>query len=272
MRRTANLSLHGRSAVITGSTRGIGLAIAQALGRAGANLTITSSRAAAVEQATSELRAAGIPAIGVRCDVSQRAQVLQLRDAALEQWGAIDIWVNNAGIAGPFGYALDVPVERWEEVLRVNLLGCYYGCTAVLPHMLARRYGKIINLSGGGARRAQRFLSAYSTSKAGIMRFSDALARDYRQYRFLSINVLEPGIVPTDMINEPETVGPAADSLKALPRILRIFGTTAEEAGELALWMASDATRGISGKVYTVMPRHRAMWRLARSLLALPRC
>jgi NAD(P)-dependent dehydrogenase (short-subunit alcohol dehydrogenase family) len=266
MRNTKNISLHGRTAVVTGSTRGIGRAIAKALGRAGARLVLSSSRPAAVAQAAQDMRAAGMDVIGVPCDVAQQAQVQQLRDAALAHWGQIDIWVNNAGIAGPFGYTLDVPAERWEQVLQVNVLGCYYGCTAVLPHMLERRYGKIINLSGGGARRAQRFLSAYSTSKAAIMRFSDGLARDYRPYRFLSINVLEPGIVPTDMLTHPEVVGPAADSLKNLPRVMQIFGTTAEEAGALALWMASDATKGRSGKVYRVMPQRRALWRLAGAL------
>lgn len=261
------ISLDGRVAVVTGGTRGIGRAIVEALGRAGARVVVASSRATAVAQAVDELRAQGVFCIGQACDVAEQAQVAALRDTALATWGAIDIWVNNAGIAGPFGYALDVPTAAWERVIQVNLLGCYYGCMAVLPHMIKRRYGKIINLSGGGGRRAQRFLSAYSTSKAAIVRLTDGLARDYRDHRYLAINVLEPGLVPTDMINSYEAIGPAADTLQALPGVLRIFGTTSEETAQLALRMASSATDGVSGKVFQVMPRHRAWWRLAQAAL-----
>lgn len=261
------ISLSGRVAVITGSTRGIGRAIAEAFGRAGARVVISSSRADAVAQASTELQRQGIQCIGVPCNVADQSQVKKLLQRTLAEWGVVDIWVNNAGISGPFGYALDVPPDAWAQVLQVNLMGCYYGCMAVLPQMIERRYGKIINLSGGGARRAQRFLSAYSTSKAAISRLSDALARDYQDHPYLSINVLEPGIVATDMLNYAETVGPAAEALKALPRVMRIFGTSAEECAQLALRMASSATDGVSGKTFSVMPRHRALWRIAQAAL-----
>lgn len=257
--------LANRVAVITGGTRGIGRAIAAALGQAGAQVVISSSHAEAVERAATELRAQGVQCIGIPCDVSDLVQVQALLKQVLTTWSKVDIWVNNAGISGPFGYTLDVSPDVWERVLRVNLMGCYYGCITVLPHMLERRYGKIINLSGGGAQRAQRFLSAYSSSKAAIVRLSDALAREYKEQRFLSINVLEPGLVATDMLKQPEVVGAAGGALTSLPYVLRVMGTTAEEAAQLALRMASDETDGISGKIFSVMPRHRAIWRMARA-------
>lgn len=256
--------LTDRVAVITGGTRGIGRSIAELFGRVGAYVVVSSSRAEAVAQAVTDLTRQGIRCSGFVCDVSVRADVEALLQQTLDAWGHIDIWVNNAGISGPFGYTLDVPPAEWEQVLRVNVLGCYYGCTAVLPHMLERRYGKIINVSGGGASRAQRFLSAYSSSKAAIVRFSEGLAREYNQ-AFLSINVLEPGLVKTDMITQARAVGSASDALKHLPFLLHAMGTTLEETADLALQMASSATDGVSGKVFQVMPRYRAIWRMIRT-------
>jgi NAD(P)-dependent dehydrogenase (short-subunit alcohol dehydrogenase family) len=259
------VSLSGRVAVITGSTRGIGRAIAEAYGRAGARVVVSSSRPEAVERTVAELRAAGVAVVGRACDVGDRAQVQALVAHALDAYGQIDLWVNNAAISGPFAYTLDVPPGVWERVIQVNLFGCLYGCTAVLPHMIGRRYGKIINLTGGGFKRAQRFLSAYSASKAAIVRLTEALAREHAAQKYLSFNVLAPGIVPTDMTSDWESIGEATEALKAFPRIMRIFGTTAEETAELALHMASPATDGVSGKVFEIMPRRRALWRLAQT-------
>nr|MCU0494731.1 SDR family oxidoreductase [Chloroflexaceae bacterium] len=237
------IALTGRVAVVTGGSRGIGRAIAELFGRAGARVVIASSQAEAVEHAAAELSAQGIPCIGVPCNVAELNQVQGLLRQALNKWGQVDIWVNNAGIAGPFGYTLDVPPAEWGRVIQTNLMGTYYGCVTVLPHMMERRYGKIINMSGGGAHKAQRYLSAYSTSKAAIMRLTDGLARDYKDHHYLSINLLEPGIVPTDMTTQFEDrVVSAREALKALPRVMQIFGTTAEEAANVALRMASRET------------------------------
>jgi NAD(P)-dependent dehydrogenase (short-subunit alcohol dehydrogenase family) len=259
------VSLSGRVAVITGSTRGIGRAIAERYGRAGARVVVSSSTPEAVERTAAELRAQGVDCVGQACDVSERAQVDALLAAALQRYGQVDIWVNNAAISGPFAYTLDVPPGSWERVIAVNLFGTLHGCRAVLPHMVGRRYGRIVNVTGGGYKRAQRFLSAYSASKAAIVRLTEALAREHAEQRFLSFNVLAPGIVPTDMTNNWESIGAAAEALKAFPRVMRIFGTTAEETAELALEMVSPARDRVSGKVFEVMPRRRALWRIARA-------
>lgn len=260
------ISLTGRVAVITGSTRGIGRAIAARFAAAGARVVVSSSRPAAVAATVAELRAQGYGHVtGQAADVSDRDQVQALLQHALQAHGQVDVWVNNAAISGPFAATLDISPAEWERVIRVNLLGCYYGCTAVLPHMIERRYGKLINLTGGGFKRAQRYLSAYSASKAAIVRLTEGLAREHADQPFLAINVLAPGIVPTDMTNDWVTYGRAAAALRAFPRVKRIFGTTAEETAELALRMAGPATNGVAGRVYEVMPRRRALWRLAQA-------
>lgn len=259
------VSLSGRVAVITGSTRGIGRAIAERYGRAGARVVISSSTPDAVAQTVAELRAQGVDCAGQACDVGDNAQVDALLQAALDSYGQVDIWVNNAAVSGPFAYTVEVPPGAWERVIQVNLFGTLYGCRAVLPHMIARRYGRIVNVTGGGYKRAQRFLSAYSASKAAIVRLTEALAREHADQKFLSFNVLAPGIVPTDMTTSWDSIGAAGEALKAFPRIMRIFGTSAEETAELALAMVAPARDGVSGKVFEVMPRRRALWRIARA-------
>lgn len=261
------VSLRGKAAVITGGTRGIGRAIAERYGKAGARVFVASSQADAVERATAELRAQGVACAGAACDVSDIDQVQALLRRAVDAFGQVDIWVNNAAVSGPFGPTAEVPPAEWRRVIEVNLFGCYNGCATVLPHMLARRGGKIINVSGGGAVRAQRFLSAYSTSKAAIVRLTEGLARDYKDHPYLTFNVLTPGMVPTDMMNNFRTVGEGAELIRGLPRIMGIFGTTAEETADMALHMASSATDGVSGKVFELMPRRRVLWRLATAAL-----
>lgn len=260
-------SLSGRVAVITGSTRGIGRTIAERYGQAGARVIVSSSRADAVAQTVIDLRAAGVVCEGAACDVSDLGQVQALAQRAIDAFGQIDIWMNNAGISGSFGPILDLPPEEWRRVLEVNVLGTYHGCISVLPHMIERRCGKIINVSGGGAKRAQRFLGAYSVSKAAIVRLTEAFIRDYSDHPYISFNVLTPGMVPTDMMNNIRTVGAGVEAIHDLPRIMRMFGTTAEETADLALRVASPETDGVSGKIFEIMPRRRILWRLATAAL-----
>ncbi|MBX0326304.1 SDR family oxidoreductase [Oscillochloris sp. ZM17-4] len=261
------ISLTGKVAVITGSSRGIGRAIAERYGRAGARVVVSSNCADAVGQVVGELRRQGIVCEGVPCDVSDLGQVQALVQRAIDAFGQIDIWVNNAAISGPFAPTLDVPPEEWRRVIEVNVFGCYHGCVSVLPHMIERRSGKIINLSGGGAVRSQRYLSAYSSSKAAIVRLTEGLTRDYKEYPYISFNVLTPGMVPTDMMSGIRSIGAGIQAVKVLPKIMKIFGTTAEETAEVALRMASSATDGVSGKVFELMPRRRIFWRLATAAL-----
>ncbi|MFV9504715.1 MAG: SDR family NAD(P)-dependent oxidoreductase [Oscillochloridaceae bacterium umkhey_bin13] len=260
-------SLRGQVAVITGSTRGIGRAMAERFGAAGACVVVASSRPEAVTATVEALRAQGVRASGRACNVGERSEVEALLQHALATHGQVDIWVNNAAISGPFAATVDMPPGAWENVLKINLLGCYYGCTAVLPHMLKRGYGRLINVTGGGYKRAQRYLSAYSASKAGMVRLTEGLAREHAEAKNVAINVLAPGIVATDMTNNWDAIGEAAEALKAFPRIKRIFGTTAEETAELALRMTAPSMKGVSGKVFEVMPRHRALWRLAQAAI-----
>ncbi len=260
--------LHNQTVVITGGSRGIGLAFARRFAAAGAQVVIAARTASDVDRAVAELQAAGAAASGMAVDVSQRDQVEALADFAARRNGTVAVWINNAAVSGPFGYTYDVPPEAWLQVLRVNLFGTYFGSTAALRLMLPAAHGMIINLSGGGATRPQRHLTAYSTSKAAIVNFTRGLARDYQHLPGLKFNVLTPGMVPTDMINRFETVGEGGAAIKELPRIMRLFGTTAEETADLALRIVQEQR---SGRNYEVLTRRRIFGRLFQALIGLRR-
>ena len=161
----SSLNLTGNVIVITGSTRGLGLAIAQACSQAGAAVVVSSRHAAAVAATVDAICAAGGQATGAACDVGNLSQVVALRDLALTRFGRLDAWVNNAGISGVYGPTLDVPVSAFENIFRTNILGTYYGSIVALQHFVDQRRGKLINMLGAGDRGVRPLQNAYGTSK-----------------------------------------------------------------------------------------------------------
>ncbi len=248
-----NLPLLNRTAVITGSTRGIGLIMAEALVVAGANVVVSSrSETEAVcerlsKEATTEI-------MGVTCDVTDLEQVEQLAAKTIDRFGQIDIWINNAGIASPFAPTLDIPTERWKAVVQTNLIGTYHGTTVALKHMLEHNQGKIVNVFGAGDQDSRvdkyGYMSAYATSKSAVRRFTLVMAEEYKQTP-ISILGLRPGLVATDLMTKIEPLtDEAAERLKGLGFALSLFTTPAEQIQSTIVKLASNATDGISGKVY----------------------
>lgn len=165
--------LQGRIAVITGSTRGLGLAIAHAFAAQGARVIVSSRSAAAVDGAVSALRAAGAQAAGHACDVAELGQVRALMDFARQTFGVPDVWINNAGLSAPYGPTVQVPPERFLQVVGTNVLGTYHGSLVAMEQMVRRRRGKLINLLGWGDRRPVPKQNAYASSKAFALRDAD---------------------------------------------------------------------------------------------------
>jgi len=155
-------------AVITGGTRGLGLAIAQAYAREGAAVVIASRSIRSVDQAVHLLQQQGAHVDGMACDVSDQAQVQALADRAVNTFGHFDIWVNNAGLGAPFGPSADVPSDRFEAVLKTNIWGNYYGSMAAMHHFVPRGSGKLINLLGRGDSTPVPMQNAYASSKAWL--------------------------------------------------------------------------------------------------------
>jgi 3-oxoacyl-[acyl-carrier protein] reductase len=248
--------LHGRSAIITGASQGLGHAIACAYLAAGAQVLICGRDEDTLSNALHRIDAAWEGRVAATAaDVSVPGDVKRLVAEAVERFGRIDVLVNNAGIYGPMGPAEEVSWEDWEHTIRINLFGSVLCSRAVVPHMRRAGYGKIIQLSGGGATAPQSGLTAYAASKAAVVRFAETLAVEL-QGSGIDVNAIAPGALNTRMLDEVLTAGPE--------RVGRTFfdkaveqqaqgGTSLETAADLAVFLGSAASDGINGKLLSAV-------------------
>lgn len=265
--------LKNRTVVITGSTRGIGRIMAEAIVMAGANLVVTARTEAAIEVTVAELRSLAEGPIqgqtqepiqeqnpaqvwGQVCDVSQLEQVEALAQATIDRFGQLDVWFNNAAVTHAFGPVLDIPYSQWRQVIDTNIVGTYHGTIAALKQMLPREKGVIINFLGAGTSGdvANGYLSAYTASKAAIQRFTQVAADDYKQSG-IKICGLNPGLMPTDLTVKIEPVNEEAQRrLKFLRFGLRWFATPPENIAKMALKLATDGPQVKNGGFYRCLP------------------
>jgi NAD(P)-dependent dehydrogenase (short-subunit alcohol dehydrogenase family) len=262
-------TLAGRSAVITGANQGLGLAIARAFVDAGANVMMCARDAALLDRARAEVAALasdGQRVLAHTADVSKPDHVERLAAAAGEAFPDLQVLVNNAGIYGPMGPSESVDWNAWVQAMEVNVYGSVLMCRALVPHFRRRRYGKIIQLSGGGATNPLPRLSAYAASKAAIVRFAESLALEVKDDR-IDVNAVAPGALNTRMTQEliaagPQTVGQAFfDRMK---KIADEGGTPLETGAALTVFLASAESDGITGKLLSAvwdpwadLPQHR---------------
>jgi NAD(P)-dependent dehydrogenase (short-subunit alcohol dehydrogenase family) len=239
--------LDNKVAVVTGSSRGLGLAIAQVYAQEGASVVLTARTASTVEQAVADLVKGGAKATGFACDVGNLEQVKALREHALAAFGKIDIWVNNAGLSGVFGPTADIPVTSFERVLRTNIFGTYYGTIVALEYFLPRRSGKLINVLGRGSEmKPVKFQNAYAPTKAWVKSFTLASAQEYADSG-VGIFAFNPGLVATDMMSQVEAIQGYEKRLMPLKTVMRMWGNPPEVPARKALWLASSATDGKTG-------------------------
>jgi glucose 1-dehydrogenase len=248
-------SLSNKVAVITGGTRGLGLAIAQAYAREGAAVVIASRSARSVDQAVHLLKQQGAQAEGMACDVSDHAQVQALADRAVSTFGRFDIWVNNAGLGAPYGPSADVPADRFEAVLKTNIWGNYYGSIVALQYFVLRGSGKLINLLGRGDSAPVPLQNAYASSKAWLKNFTLALAKEYRASG-VGVYAFNPGLVLTDMLSNLEAIDGYETKMNPLRFVTRLWANPPEVPAQKAVWIASAATDGKTGlQVRVLTPR-----------------
>ncbi len=251
-------TLEGRGALITGANQGLGLAIARAYVNAGASVVLCARDAAMLERARDEVAAvaaAGQRVVAHAGDVSNRSEVERLVERACTELPNLQILVNNAGIYGPIGPTEAVDWDAWVRAIEINLFGSVLMCRAVLPHFRQRRYGKIIQLSGGGATNPLPRLSAYAASKAAIVRFAESLALDVREHG-IDVNAIAPGPLNTRMMRELLEAGPAAAGDEFFDRMKRIAeegGAPLETGAALAVFLGSAESDGITGKLLSAM-------------------
>ncbi len=199
---TQLFDLHGRTALVTGGSRGLGLQMAHALGEAGAKIMLSSRKAEDLEQAAAELQAAGIDARWIAADCAKEEEIRRLADETLQRMGDVDILINNAGAT--WGAAAeDHPVQAWDKLMNLNVRGYFILSQQIARRsMIARKYGRIINLSsiaglGGNPPQLTPTL-AYNTSKGAVISFTQALGCEWGKYN-ITVNAICPGFFPSKM-------------------------------------------------------------------------
>ncbi|TXH89560.1 MAG: glucose 1-dehydrogenase [Rhodoferax sp.] len=239
--------LTGKTALITGGSRGLGLQMAHALGEAGARIMLSSRKAADLEEAAAELQAAGIDARWIAADCAKDSEITRLADETLQRMGDVDILVNNAG-ASWGAPAEDHPVEAWDKVMNLNVRG-YFLLSKIIAKksMIERRSGRIINIAsiaGLGGNPAAMKTIAYNTSKGAVINFTRALAAEWGPYG-INVNAICPGFFKTKMaIGLIESLG---EDKMAAHAPLRRLGDDEDLKG-LCLLYASDAGKHITGQ------------------------
>ncbi len=190
------MNLNGKTAIVTGGTKGIGRAIAESLVREGMNVCISARHEREVEQAVAELNAAGEGQItGAVCDVRDYDEVKSLIEHTVDEFGGVDVLVNNAGV-GKFGRVEEMSPEDFRAVLETNLFGVFYCCHEAIPEMKKRKGGYIINISSLAGTNAHPEMTAYNASKFGLNGFSEALMQEVRADK-IKVSYIMPGSVNT---------------------------------------------------------------------------
>jgi 2-dehydro-3-deoxy-L-rhamnonate dehydrogenase (NAD+) len=234
------LDLEGRHAVVTGGASGIGLAIAQRLAASGAAVTIWDLDAKAGRKAAEELSGAFVSA-----DVSDYAAVERALNATLDRGSGVDVLINNAGITGPNVRLWDYPLDAWRDVFRINLDGVFYCCRAVVPHMRARNYGRIVNIASVAGKDGNPNASAYSASKAAVIALTKSLGKELADTD-IRVNCVTPAAVRTPLFAQM-TQTHIDYMLSKIP--MGRFG----EPGEIAAlvgWLASEECSFSTGGVF----------------------
>ncbi|MCH6268440.1 MULTISPECIES: SDR family NAD(P)-dependent oxidoreductase [Neobacillus] len=240
--------LSGKVALVTGGSKGIGLGMAQALGRYGATLVITSRGADEGETAVQQLKEEGMNAAYIQADVTKKEQVEKLVQKTVERFGSLDILVNNAGmnIRKPL---VEVEESDWDRVLGVNLKGIFLVGQACAKQMIKQNYGKIINISSIFGSVGMSFQTSYAASKGGINQLTKIWAEELAPNN-ITVNAIGPGYIMTpmtqDWLSDPERVEKIVNST-----MIKRFGEISDLVGPV-VFLASDTSKYVTGQVLHV--------------------
>jgi 2-hydroxycyclohexanecarboxyl-CoA dehydrogenase len=246
------LDLKDKSAIVTGGARGIGRAVVQALAEAGADVVIADLRLEDAERTAKEIaKCACRRVVAVQTDVTKREDIDRLRDETLRRFSRIDVLVNCAGWDRLLPFLKTTP-ELWQKVLNINFLGIVNMCHAILPHMVERKQGAIVNISSDTGLVGSFGEAIYASSKAAIMAFSKTLAREHARDN-IRVNVVSPGLCETPLIEEMREDQLTAKILGSIVNFIPMkrLGQP-EEIAPMVVFLASDAASYITGQVYSV--------------------
>lgn len=238
------INLQNRTAIVTGGARGIGRAIVERLLASGASVAIWDLDAKVAEEAARELAVAG-KVVAVAVDVTALASVTQAVAATVAALGGIDILVNNAGIAGANATVWQLDPEEWKRVLEINLNGPFLCCHEVVPEMLKKGYGRIVNIASIAGKEGNPNASHYSASKAGVVALTKSLGKELAQ-KGVIVNCVTPAVIETDILKQMEPYH-IEYMLSKIP--MGRFGQKTEAAA-LVAWLCSEDCSFTTGAVF----------------------
>ena len=241
--------LEGKNALVTGGSQGIGAAISLELAREGANVCLTYRKHKdEAEQYAEEIRALGRKALALKCDISSFEESEAVVKAAMDEFGSLEILVNNAGMNWD-GVSWKMSEEQWDRVIEVNLKGYFNFTRQVAPIFKENKYGKIINITSINGLRGKFGQSNYSASKAGIIGYTKAIAKELGAFG-VNVNAVAPGLIETAMLRESEARDKIVD-LAMGEIVLKRVGQP-EDLAYVVSFMASDKARHVTGEVIKV--------------------
>jgi NAD(P)-dependent dehydrogenase (short-subunit alcohol dehydrogenase family) len=246
--------LSRKVAIITGANQGLGFEIAKKYAAAGANLMLCARNEHLLDIALRKVKEYAVDdqvILAQKVDVSNEMDVSSVIESTFNQLGVCHILVNNAGIYGPKGDIEEADWAEWIKAIEINVYGSVLMCRKLIPRFKQQRYGKVIQLSGGGATNPLPKISAYAVSKAAIVRFAETLAEEVRGSG-IDVNAIAPGALNTRMLEEVLIAGPEMVGKEFYERSLKqqeSGGASIERAAELALFLASSLSDGITGKL-----------------------
>ncbi len=260
--------LKGKVALVTGASRGLGQAFAIGLAKAGMAIGITARTETDLAETLKSVQECGSTGIAIPADVSDRAAVTALVAKVEHELGPIDLLVNNAGVGEPFGPTWETDPDAWWRCQEVNVRGPMLCSHAVLGGMVQRKRGRIINIASGAGTAPIPYMSAYVTSKAALIRFSEVLAEEVRPHGITVFSV-QPGAVRTRMV---EQIFSSPRALQYFPWLEQMYqsgqNVTAEPATRLILFLASGAADKLSGRFFNVAEDPAEVMQRAEQILA----
>lgn len=239
------LKIEGKVAIVTGGGRGIGKATAKALARYGVKVVVNDFFPDRAESTVAEISEEGGVSSAFPCDVTDVKAVKEMVNYTVETYGTVDIVVNNAGIGSvslPFEEITD---EDWDRMIKVDLTAPFYVCREVIPYMKEKRSGKIINISSGSGIIGCEFCSHYASAKAGLIGFTESIARELGEYK-INVNVIAVPTTDTPMLGETDFDDFIEDELKDIP-----WGRigTPEDIADMVLYLSSDSSDYVTGQI-----------------------
>ena len=252
------MRLNNKVAIVTGGGVGIGRAISLAFASEGVAVVVAARTLPRLEAVADDIRSRGGRAIAIQTDVSDENQVKKMVAQTLNEYGQIDILVNNSGIGGPTINVVDIKLDDWNEVLAINLTGAMLCAREVLKSMIARRSGNIINISSGAGRGGFAMRSPYCVSKWGIIGLTQTLAMEAGEYN-IRVNCIAPGPVEGERIENvmkarAEATGLTYEAVRSRSTADAALGrmVTATEIASTAVFLVSDESSGITGQTFSV--------------------